>query len=133
MNRTQLESALRDLSQSYGYTYYLLPADRIAEVRKFPAAVLEPLTVARVDGRGHGRISYNVNLHVLSLEAMGSAQKQSKIMGAMEHDLLGIFADLSETEQVIAVEELGITPAEGAHTIHGEISQNARAKVVTYF
>lgn len=133
MNRTQLESALRNLSQSCGYTFYLLPSDRIAEVRDFPAVVLEPLTVARVDGRGHGRISYNVTLRVLSLTAKNSAQKQSETMETMERDLLEIFALLSDNKQVIVVEDLGITPAESAYTIHGEISQTARAQVVTHF
>ena len=133
MNRTQLESALRNLSQSCGYTFYQLPAHRIAEVKEFPAAVLEPLTVARVDGRGHGRISYNVTLRVLSLTAKNSAQKQSETMETMERDLLEIFALLSDNKQVIVVEDLGITPAESAYTIHGEISQTARAQVVTHF
>ena len=133
MNRTQLESALRNLSQSCGYTFYLLPSNRIAEVRDFPAVVLEPLTVARVDGRGHGRISYNVTLRVLSLTAKNSAQKQSETMETMERDLLEIFALLSDNKQVIVVEDLGITPAESAYTIHGEISQTARAQVVTHF
>ena len=133
MNRTQLESALRNLSQSCGYTFYQLPAHRIAEVKEFPAAVLEPLTVARVDGREHGRISYNVTLRILSLVAKNSEQKLSELLETMERDLLELFAILSENKRVIEVENLGITPAEGAFTIHGEISQTARAQVVTHF
>lgn len=133
MNRAQLEGALRVLSQSYGYSFFSLPADRLAEVKRFPAVVLEPPTVLTVEGRGHGRISYNVTLHILSLAARLSVQERSDTLQRMESDLLDIFADLSESECVIAVEGLGITPREYALTPHGEISQTARTKIVTYF
>ena len=133
MNRAQLESALRVLSQSRGYSFEILPAQRLAEVKRLPAVVLEPPTVALVEGRGHGRISYNVTLHILSLAAKLSAEQRSNILERMESDLLDIFADLSQDEGVIAVEGLGITPREFALTTHGEISQTARTKVISYF
>lgn len=133
MNRAHLESALRVLSQSHGYSFDVLPVHRLSEVKAFPVAVLEPPTIDRVDGRGHGRLTYNVTLHILSLAAQLSAEERNEIEEKMESDLLGVFADLSCDERVIVVEELGITPREFALTTHGEISQTARAKVVTYF
>ena len=133
MNRAQLESALRLLSQSHDYSFESLPAHRLAEVKRLPAVVLEPPTVALVEGRKHGRISYNVTLHVLCLAAKLSAEERSNSLQKMESDLLEIFSDLSEDERVIVVDELGITPREYALTNHGEISQTARAKVVTHF
>lgn len=133
MNRAQLECALRALSSSLGYHFYLLPADRIAEVKRFPAAVLEPPTVASVEGRGHGRISYNFTLHLLGLAAKLSTEEQCALSEKMESDLLDICSSLSEDEQVIVVDGVGITPREYAFTTHGEISQTARAKAVLYF
>lgn len=133
MNRTQLEGALRILSQSHGYAFCQLPANRLAEVEHLPTVVAEPLTVARIEGRGHGRITYGVTLHTMSLAAKLSAQERSEILAKMESDLLEIFSALSENERVVVVENLGITPREYAFTMHGEISQTARAEVVTYF
>ena len=133
MNRAQLEAALRTLSQSHGYAFCRLPSNRLAEVEHLPTVVVEPLTVAQVEGRGHGRITYGVTLHTMSPAAKLSAQKRSEILEKMESDLLEIFTALSENERVVAVENLGITPREYAFTMHGEISQTARAEVVTYF
>lgn len=133
MNRAQLVSALRSLSQNHGYSFVQLPATRLAEVKNFPTAVIEPPTVASVDGREHGRISYNVTLHIFSLAAKCSNEERNTVQDKMESDLLEIFSQLSENERVIAVEELGLTPREFAFTTHGEISQTARATIVTYF
>ena len=133
MNCAQLESALRDLSSSGGYSFHLLHQHRISEVKTLPAMVLEPPTVASVDGKRHGRISYNVTLHLLNLGARLSAPQRMALLDRMESDVLEMFASLSNDERVIAVEELGITPREFAFTTHGDISQTARAKVVTYF
>ena len=133
MNRAQLECALRDLSQSHGYSFELMPAHRMTEVSNFPVVVLEPLTVARIDGREQGRISYKVTLHILSLAAKLSARERSEIQEKMESDLLDIFVQLSDSERVIAVEELSLTPREFAFTTHGEISQTAQTNVVTFF
>ncbi len=133
MNRAQLESALRNLSRSHGYSFELMPADRMAEVRKFPAVVLEPPSVAGVEGRGHGRISYNVTLHLLALAAKLTAAERSEMQQKLESDLLDMLTELSENDRVIVVEDVGITPREFAFTTHGEISQSARAVVITHF
>ena len=133
MNCAQLESALRDLSSSCGYTLYTLPSGRISEVKSLPAVVLEPPTVASVDGRGHGRISYNVTLHILCPATKLTASQRAECMDKMESDILEIFTRLSDAERVISVEELGITPREYAFTSHGEISQTARTRIVTCF
>lgn len=95
--------------------------------------VLEPPSVANVDGRGHGRISYNITLHALALAARLSAAERSEIQQKMESDMLDMLTELSESDRVIEVEQVGITPREFAFTTHGEISQTARAVVVTYF
>ncbi len=133
MNRAQLERALRVLSESNGYSFHILPPERISEVKSLPAVVLEPPTVASVEGRRHGRISYNITLHVMCLAAKMTASQRCDALNEMEMKLLDICTLLSDDEQVIAVEELGITPREFAFTTHGEISQTARAKVVTFF
>ena len=133
MNCAQLERALRILSESRGYSFHSLPSARIAEVTHLPAAVLEPPTVASVEAKRHGRISYEVTLHLLCPAARASASQRSEYLERMESELLEIFTQLSDDECVIAIEDLGMTPREYAFTAHGEISQTARAKVVTFF
>ena len=133
MNCAQLESALRVLSESLGYSFAVLPANRIAETNKFPKAVLEPPTVAKVEGRGHGRITYNITLHLMKRAARLNAEGRFDVLNQMEADVLEILTDLSENGQVIVVEDIGITPREYALTTHGEVSQTAQAKVVLYF
>jgi hypothetical protein len=62
-----------------------------------------------------------------------SAEERFDLLNEMESDMLDILTDLSESEQVIVVEDIGITPQEYALTTHGELSQSAQAKVVLYF
>ena len=51
----------------------------------------------------------------------------------MEEQLLEIFAALSLDERVLAVEGLSVRPRAFALTPHGEISQTAAARIVTFF
>ena len=51
----------------------------------------------------------------------------------MEEQLLEIFAALSLDERVLAVEGLSVRPRPLALTPHGEISQTAAARIVTFF
>ena len=50
-----------------------------------------------------------------------------------EEQLLEIFAALSLDERVLAVEGLSVRPRAFALTPHGEISQTAAARIVTFF
>ena len=66
----------------------------------------------------------------------GCALDKSTVTGLlarMEEQLLEIFAALSLDERVLAVEGLSVRPRAFALTPHGEISQTAAARIVTFF
>ena len=67
MNRTHLEGAAEALAAQQGYAFHTGPEDGMAHtVRSYPAAWLAPLELHAVEGRGHGRATYDMTLHLLS-------------------------------------------------------------------
>ena len=102
-------------------------------VRSYPAAWLAPLELHAVEGRGHGRATYDMTLHLLSSGARLSPTERRAALARMEEQLLEIFAALSLDERVLAVEGLSVRPRAFALTPHGEISQTAAARIVTFF
>ena len=142
MNRTHLEGAAEALAAQQGYAFHTGPEDGMAHtVRSYPAAWLAPLELHAVEGCGHGRATYDMTLHLLSSGARLSpterraALEQCKAVSVreMEEQLLEIFAALSLDERVLAVEGLSVRPRAFALTPHGEISQTAAARIVTFF
>lgn len=66
MNRTHLEGAAEKLTAQRGYTFYTGPEDDMGHtVRNYPAAWLAPPELHAVEGRTHGRATYDMTLHLL--------------------------------------------------------------------
>ena len=127
MNRTHLEGAAEALAAQQGYAFHTGPEDGMAHtVRSYPAAWLAPLELHAVEGRSHGRAT-------LSSGARLSPTERRAALARMEEQLLEIFAALSLDERVLAVEGLSVRPRAFALTPHGEISQTAAARIVTFF
>ena len=127
MNRTHLECAAERLAAERGYAFHALGQEaQPAVVRTYPAALLQPLALRSVEGRTHGRAVYDLTLRLLCKGAGLSPE-------ALEDDLLGLFSELSQDEKVIAVEALEIRPSAFTLTPHGELSQTASARIVTWF
>lgn len=134
MNRALLQNALRDLAVAAGYEFHaaddpLAPAT----IGSYPAAWLSPPKLYSVEGRKHGRISYDIVLHLLGSGFRLSPDERNRLWNRMEADALEIFTALSENDSVIAVENLEISPRTSAMTNHGDISQSISARVVTCF
>ena len=124
MNRTHLEGAAEKLTAQRGYTFYTGPeGDMGHTVRNYPAAWLAPPELHAVEGRTHGRATYDMTLHLLRPGARISPAEQ----------VLEIFAELSLYERILAVEGLSVRPRSFSLTPHGEISQTATARIVTWF
>ena len=51
----------------------------------------------------------------------------------LEEDLVEMFSKLSDTERVVAVEQLKINHTTHTLTTHGEVAATATAEVVTFF
>lgn len=134
MNRTHLEGVAETLATQAGYTFYAGPEGDMAHtVRSYPAAWLAPLELHAVEGRSHGRATYDTTLHLLRSGARLAPEARRTALADMERHLLDIFAALSLDGRVLAVEKLAIRPRTFALTPHGEISQTATARIVTFF
>ena len=134
MNNLQLAQTLRDLSVYLDYNFNEGEQSAMSQcIRQYPAAWLNPPALHSVEGREHGRITYDVTLHLTDAGAKLSPEARNRRAAEMEKDMLEIFTRLSETSNVIAVENLTIAPRTFALTSHGEISQTANARVITCF
>ncbi|HIW52342.1 MAG TPA: hypothetical protein H9919_02865 [Candidatus Alistipes excrementipullorum] len=134
MNRAQLETALRDIAADAGYSFRAAGDEYASRsVKAYPAAWLSPPVMHSIEGRRHGRISYDVTLHLLDKGAKLSLEQRNAKWDELESDALAIFTALSEKECVIAVENLEMTPRSSALTNHGVISQTVTARVTTCF
>ena len=107
MNRTHLEGAAEKLTAQRGYTFYTGPeGDMGPPVRNYPAAWLAPPELHAVEGRTHGRATYDMTLHLLRPGARISPAERRTALAEMETQMLEIFAELSLYERILAVEVL---------------------------
>lgn len=134
MNRTYLEGAVQALATERGYTFHTGPeSDMTHSLRSYPAAWLSPLKMSMAEGRHHGRVTYELTLHLLCSGSRLSPSQRCAAQAAMEEQLLDLFAALSLEKRVLAVAELTIEPRTFALTPHGELSQSAQARIATWF
>lgn len=103
------------------------------EIVLLPAAWLPPIRLKEVEGRLHGRATYSVELRLLHPGAKLSSERRNEVWSQTELQLFDLFTQLSTDPKVIAVENLTVQPGSGAYTPHGEISQTAKADVITCF
>lgn len=134
MTPLYLEQRLRDLVSARDYAFFSAPDEYMAsEIDRYPAAWLTPPRLKEVEGRRHGKRTYEVQLHLLQPGLRLSHAGRAERLAEMERTLLETFSALTEQKEVIAVEQLSIRPRTCAFTNHGEISQSATAEVVVWF
>ena len=95
-----------------------------SEIDRYPAAWLTPPRLKEVEGRRHGKRTYEIQLHLLQPGMRLTHAERARRLDEMEQTLLGIFTELTEDPKVICVERLSIRPRTCAFTNHGEISQS---------
>ncbi|MBE6212860.1 MAG: hypothetical protein E7129_06975 [Rikenellaceae bacterium] len=133
MNRTLLCSAIEGLVSKCGYNFQL--SDKAyypTTVCRYPAAFMSQPEFSSLEGRKHGRITYNVSLTLAKQGAKQSPEERNSSLSTMEEQAMNIFVELSQNEHVAVVEELTIVPCSEVDT-HGAITIKAEAKVVTIF
>lgn len=134
MNRTLLERAFESRAAALGYGFRCAAGEYLPhDLPPFPAAWLLPPDLRSAEGRTHGRVTYDVTLHLLRDGARLGPAARTAAWAAMEEELLGLFISLSGETVVVAVEGLTIRPRTYVLTNRGEISQSASARVVTWF
>ncbi len=134
MNRTYLLSAVESIAAENGYEFHSADDRYISQrVTAYPAIWLSPPEFRSMEGRSNGKITYAVTLHALDAGAKLSPEERNGAWARMEHDLVELFASLSERSRVVSVENLRIRAADSTLTTHGEVSATATAEVVTFF
>ena len=86
-----------------------------------------------LEGRKHGRITYNVSLIVAQQGAKLSPTERNELYAEMEQQLLEIFVELSKEGLVAVVDNLTISPCAEAVDHHGAVAMEARAEIETIF
>lgn len=134
MNRTHLTGAIQTLASGLGYTVYADSDDRTPQaITLLPAAWLQPIRLKMAEGRRHGRLTYSVELRLLLPGMKLPCNDRHRTWSRAEEHLLGLFAELSRDAKVLAVENLAIHPGSGIYTPYGELSQTAKADIITLF
>ena len=134
MPRVHLAQLLRDLTSAHDYAFFSAPDEYMpSEIDRYPAAWLAPPRLKEVEGRRHGKRTYEIQLHLLQPGMRLTHAERARRLDEMEQTLLGIFTELTEDPKVICVERLSIRPRTCAFTNHGEISQSATAEAVVWF
>ncbi len=134
MNRTFLCSAIEGLVSRCGYHFQLNDeAYYPTTVCRYPAAFMSQPEFVKMEGRKHGRITYNVTLHFAHQGAKLSPQERNIVRDEIEEQIVEIFVELSRTKQVAIIENLTIAPASEAIDSHGAIAMVAKAEITTIF
>ncbi len=134
MTPVYLAQALRDLITAHDYAFFSAPDGYMAsEIDRYPAAWLTPLRLKEVEGRRHGKRTYEIQLHLLQPGLQLTHAERARRLDEMERTLLDIFTVLTEDPKVICIGRLAIRPRTCAFTNHGEISQSATAEIVVWF
>lgn len=134
MNRTKLLHAFEQSATANGYTFHSTDERYIPQlVHTYPALWLAPPLFQSIEGRTHGTITYSVTAHALDTGAKLSPTERNTRQTALEQDMLGLFASLSEEAFVIAVENLKIKHTSQTLSAAGEVAVTATAEVITFF
>lgn len=134
MNHTYLINAIESIATADGYSFYSDSEERMSEqIKSYPAVWLQPPKFQQMEGRKHGKVTYDVTLHAMDAGAKLSPAERKQTWSRLEEELIGMFSKLSDTERVITVEKLKIQHSSLSLTTHGEVAATATAEVVTFF
>ena len=134
MNRTLLCRAIEGLVTRCGYDFRQHDGSYYpSTLSRYPAAFLSTPKFVAIEGRKHGRITYNISLILAQQAAKTAPTERNYLYAQMEEQLLEIFVELSKEGLVAVVDNLTITPYAEAVDHHGAIALEARADIETIF
>lgn len=134
MNRTLLCRAIEGLVSRCGYHFQVNDeAYYPTTVCRYPAAFMSQPKFVRIEGRNHGRITYNITLRFACQGAKLAPQERRSALEEMEQQIIEIFVELSRDKQIAVVDNLTIVPSAEAIDTHGALAMVAQADVTTIF
>lgn len=134
MNNLSLVNSLLVAASKHGYKPLCGDKNRMARMLPpFPSAWIELPALHSVEGRSAGRTTYDVVMHLFDAGAELSHDQRMSRLARMENDMVDIFTSLSDVAEVVAVENLTVTSGIFSQTNRGELSQTAKARIITWF
>ena len=134
MNRQTVVHAFQQVAMAHGYEFYFDDEKQIPTlVSKYPAVWLAPLQFLKIEGRKHGKITYSVKVYAMFNDLKLWEPRRISKMQKLEEDLVQIFAEVSQYDGVVVVNDLKIKNESKGPTRHGELVMVATAEVVTFF
>lgn len=133
MNRTLLVHHLVHLFSERTIPLYCGDKHYIQSINTLPAAWLCTPRLIEVEGRKRGRATYSVELHLLESGAKLTLNERETKLDEMETLIIELFTQLSDSENIISVENLKLQPSLFRLSNRGEISITATCEVITNF
>ena len=134
MNRKQLLQAVERIATADGYHFHSTDDRHMSQlITAYPTVWLSPPVFSSMQGRKHGKVTYSVTLHAMEAGARLTPAERQQTWSRLEEDLVEMFSKLSDTERVVAVEQLKINHPTHTLTTHGEVAATATAEVVTFY
>ena len=134
MNRKKLISAVQAICGSMGYEFRALDSSALSSgCQQMPAAVLIQPKFQSIEGRNHGRITYQTTLYLFKSGSRLSPAEQTELLAQMEEEMWEIFSKLSENKSVALVDKLQMEHSMHSMLGRGEIGLKANAEVEIIF
>lgn len=134
MNRALLCSAIERLASSSGYNFQLDNEGRYpTTLCRYPAAFMTQPKFVSLEGRQHGRITYEVTLRLAQTGAKLAPSERNAMLSRMESEAMELFIDLSREKSVAVVDKLTISTLPEVVDAHGALAIEAKAQITTIF
>jgi hypothetical protein len=134
MNRKTIIDAVEQAATARGYNFYSDEAENVRTIiKRLPALCLTPPKFLSMQGRRHGKITYEVTLHAIRNGIKCSPDQKDAIWAELEQHLLDIFSLVSQNEKVAAINDLTIDCTSHGKVLVGGVEATAKARVETLF
>jgi hypothetical protein len=131
MKRNELTDIFREAALTVGYAFYTGPIHRAGgEVRRYPAAWLEPFVMKTCDGRAEGCVTYRATLHLMAPATMVG---NDSLWEGLEIDAIALKCGVEQDTRVCNVSAVTCTPASQTITAHGEVSVTLSCDVTMWY
>ncbi len=134
MNRTHLTEAVGSIVTARGYVFHTSTEEYLpTAVAELPAAFMPYPEFRGVEGRRRGKITWSLTLHLLAAGSKLSPKQRAAELGRLEEEALAILQELSDAAEVLAIEEVQMTPSAMRLTTRGDVSLTVTADAICLF
>lgn len=134
MNSRSIIDSLCRISGGHGYVFGTGPIARALDTGGGDAGLwLLPPALSMVDGRSHGRASYDLSLHMTRRLSRATPEQTVSAAATTEEEALSMLSELSEEPYVALVDSVKIEVRQGGLRPDASVHILVTAKVETIF